>query len=46
VDEVMGLLEPPPNGILQKYQVSSKVNDVRNDSPDLHERVGGQGRLF
>ena len=46
VDEVMKLLEPPPDGILQKYQVSSKVNDVRNNSPDLHERIGGQGSLF
>lgn len=46
VDEVLELLQPPPDGILAKYQVSTKVNNVRNNGPDLHERVGGQGKLF
>jgi len=46
VDEVLELLQPPPDGILSKYQVSTRVNDVRNNSPELHEEVGGQGTLF
>lgn len=46
IDEVMGMLQPPPDGILDFYQVSDKVNSVKNDSPELHERVGGQPTLF
>lgn len=46
VDEVMDMLQPPPDGILKKYQVSDRVNNVRNNTPDLHEKVGEQGRLF
>jgi putative SOS response-associated peptidase YedK len=46
VEEVMDMLQPPPDGLLKKYQVSDRVNNVRNNTPDLHEKVGEQGRLF
>jgi putative SOS response-associated peptidase YedK len=46
VEEVMNMLQPPPDGLLKKYQVSDRVNNVRNNTPDLHEKVGEQGRLF
>ena len=46
VDEVMDMLQPPKDGILKKYQVSDRVNSVRNNGPDLHEKIGEQGRLF
>ncbi len=46
VDEVLSMLKPPADGLLDKYQVSAQVNSVRNDGPGLHEKVGGQGRLF
>lgn len=46
IDEVMELLHTPPDGVLDRYQVSEKVNSVKNDSPELHQRVGGQPTLF
>lgn len=46
VDAVTDMLKTPPDGLLHKYPVSSKINDVRNDSPELHEKIGEQGRLF
>lgn len=46
VEEVMDMLQPPPDGILKKYRVSDRVNNVRNNTPDLHEKIGEQGRLF
>jgi len=46
IDEVLNLLQPPPDGILKKYQVSEQVNSVRNNGPELHREVGGQGSLF
>jgi putative SOS response-associated peptidase YedK len=46
VEEVMDMLQPPPDGILKIYQVSDRVNNVRNNTPDLHEKIGEQGRLF
>ena len=46
IEEVMGLLKPPPDGIMDYYQVSDKVNSVKNDSPELHQRIGGQPTLF
>jgi len=39
LDEVLGLLQPPPDGVLEYYRVSQKVNSYRNNSPDLHEPV-------
>lgn len=46
VDEVLAMLETPPDGILDIYQVSEMVNSVKNDAPGLHLRVGGQTSLF
>ena len=46
IAQVMELLQPPPDGILDYYQVSDKVNSVKNDSPELHQRIGGQPTLF
>jgi putative SOS response-associated peptidase YedK len=34
-DEVLGLMVPAPSGWLRCYPVSTKVNKVANDSPDL-----------
>ena len=34
---VTGLLYAPPIGLLAMTQVSSKVNNVRNEGPELHE---------
>ncbi|HEX8026710.1 MAG TPA: SOS response-associated peptidase [Candidatus Limnocylindrales bacterium] len=35
--ELRGLLEPAPDDELRMYRVSSRVNSVRNDGPDLVE---------
>ena len=40
-EEIPELLATPEDGILDIYQVSVKVNSVRNNTPDLHEPVGG-----
>jgi putative SOS response-associated peptidase YedK len=37
--ELKGLLVPTPEGELELYPVSRRVNDVRNDGPDLIERI-------
>lgn len=46
--ELKGLLVPPPDGELELYPVSRRVNSVRNDGPDLilpipDEGVAGNG---
>ncbi len=46
VEEVIEMLHTPPDGLLGLYQVSDKVNSVKNDSPDLQQRIGGQTTLF
>jgi putative SOS response-associated peptidase YedK len=46
IDEVLEMLDTPPDGILEKYQVSDKVNSVRNNGAELHQEVGSQGSLF
>lgn len=40
------LMQTPRNGLLEMYPISSRVNAVRNNGPELHERVGEQGNLF
>lgn len=35
VDHVRPMLSPAPDGVLTAYPVSARVNDVRNDGPDL-----------
>ena len=37
--ELKGLLVPSPDGALELYPVSQRVNNVRNDGPDLVERI-------
>ena len=37
--ELKGLLVPTPDGELELYPVSQRVNSVRNDGPDLVERI-------
>lgn len=34
------LLEPPPSGILDIYQVPTLVNNYRNNGPHLHDYIG------
>jgi putative SOS response-associated peptidase YedK len=46
IEAVEEMLQRPPDGILDKYQVSSKVNFVTNNAPELHERIGTQPTLF
>lgn len=43
---VRELLDTPQSGILDMYAVSTRVNSVRNNGPELHEPVGEQGDLF
>ena len=35
--QVLELLQPPPDGVLECYPVSRAVNNVRNNGPELHE---------
>jgi len=46
MDEVLGLLQTPPDGILSMYRVSEKLNSVLNDTPDLHCEVPQPPTLF
>lgn len=47
LDDILDLLQTPADGILQYYQVSQRVNSVRNNSPFLHEpQTGGPLTLF
>lgn len=46
IDELLSMLLPPEDGILKMYQVSDKVNYVKNNSPDLHDKVEGTASLF
>lgn len=39
LDRVLELLQTPDDGILKAYTVSTKVNSVRNNGPELHEPV-------
>lgn len=42
-EEIHMMLHPAPDGILDLYPVSEKVNKVANDGPDLHESASGPG---
>jgi len=46
LDEALELLQPAPDGSLEMYAVSTRVNNVRNNGPELHEPLGEQGDLF
>ena len=45
---LLSLLETPPDDILDMYRVSTLVNNVRNNGPELHHPAGGsdQPELF
>lgn len=38
-EEIMSLLHPPPDGVLEMYRVSEKLNAPGPDGPELHEPV-------
>lgn len=46
LEEVLTMLKTPPDGILEMYRVSEKVNSVKNNSPDLHQRIPDSPTLF
>lgn len=46
LDETVQLMQTPADGLLDMYQVSTKVNNVRNDSPDLHQKLAEPPTLF
>lgn len=37
LDDVLSLLQTPPDGSLEAYPVSSRVGNVRNNGPELHQ---------
>ncbi|MFD9221962.1 SOS response-associated peptidase [Streptomyces sp. NPDC060064] len=48
VEELRGLLEPPPGGLMRAYPVTTAVSNVRNNGPELLEELSGPevGTLF
>ncbi|RFU87098.1 SOS response-associated peptidase [Streptomyces triticagri] len=48
VEELRGLLAPPPEGLMRAYPVSTAVSNVRNNSPELVAELDGPevGTLF
>ncbi|GJM31751.1 MAG: DUF159 family protein [Saprospiraceae bacterium] len=46
LEEVLGMLNTPSDGILDLYRVSEKVNSVRNNSPELHQKIADPPSLF
>ncbi len=46
LDEVLAILQTPPDHLVKKYRVSDKVNSVANDSPMLHTEVQEPPTLF
>ncbi|MET9297482.1 SOS response-associated peptidase [Streptomyces sp. NPDC003077] len=47
-EELRGLLQPPPPGLMRAYPVSTEVSNVRNNGPELTEEraVPVAGTLF
>lgn len=45
-EEALDQLHPPPDHTLRMYPVSTRVNNVRNNDPTLHEPLEEQGDLF
>ncbi len=39
LDTILALLTPPPDGTLRSYPVSTEVNNVRNNGPQLHDAM-------
>ena len=46
IEEVLTMLNTPPDDILTMYRVSDKVNAVINNSPELHEPAPEPPALF
>lgn len=46
LEEALDLLHPPPDGTLTMYPVSTQVNKVSNNGPQLHQPLSEQGDLF
>ncbi|WP_306334969.1 SOS response-associated peptidase [Streptomyces sp. KL118A] len=48
VEDLRGLLEPPPHGLMRAYPVSTAVSNVRNNGPELLKELEGpeEGTLF
>lgn len=44
--EVLAMLKPAADGLLEMFQVSGEVNSVANEGPKLHEQVAKQATLF
>jgi putative SOS response-associated peptidase YedK len=38
-EEIIKLLHPPPDDVLEMYRVSEKLNAPGPDGPELHEQV-------
>ncbi len=46
LDEVLDLLQTPPDGSLNMYRVSEQVNSVQNNTAELHFEVPEQPKLW
>ncbi len=46
LEGVLGMLNTPEDGVLDMYRVSEKVNSVRNNSPELHQKIADPPSLF
>ena len=46
LDEILMLLQTPPDGIIKKYRVSEQLNTVTNNSPEMHFEVPEPPTLF
>ncbi len=46
IDTLLKMCQKPSDGLLQMYRVSEKVNSVKNNSADLHNRVPDELTLF
>ncbi len=42
---LLSLLEPAPDDVLDMYAISTRVNNVRNDGPDLIAPVDAEEAL-
>ncbi|MEM1217124.1 MAG: SOS response-associated peptidase family protein, partial [Bacteroidota bacterium] len=42
VEDLLSLLQTPPDGCLQRYRVSRSLNSVSNNDPKLHEAVNDE----
>lgn len=46
IDTLLYMCQTPPNGLLQMYRVSEKLNSVKYDAADLHRAVPEDLTLF